>query len=77
MVFIFQILYGGKSGEGDPLCECVVNYPKVIFPFFHCTVFLITVNKLVLSQKLGFDFKIIIILNELVLILTPNSNNCS
>jgi hypothetical protein len=34
--FIFQILYGGKSGELDP--QCVVHYLKVIFPFFHCTV---------------------------------------
>ncbi len=38
-VFIFQILYdrksSGKSGERDPQCQCVGNYPKVIFPFFH------------------------------------------
>ena len=31
----------------------------------------ITVNKLVLSQKLGFDFEVIIIVIELVLIQTP------
>ncbi len=65
MVFIFQILYGRKSGKRDP--QCFVNYPKVIFPFFHRPVFLITVNKLVLSQKQGFDLEIIIILIELVL----------
>ena len=31
----------------------------------------ITVNKLVLSQKLGFDFETTITLNELVQIQTP------
>jgi hypothetical protein len=39
LVFIFQILKCGKSGECNPQCQCDVNYPKVIFPFFHRTVF--------------------------------------
>jgi hypothetical protein len=32
-------MYGGKSGERNPQCQCVENYPKVIFPFFHRIVF--------------------------------------
>jgi hypothetical protein len=33
-VFIFQILLlAEKCNERDP--QCAVNYPKVIFPFFH------------------------------------------
>jgi hypothetical protein len=28
-----------QCGERDPQCQCVVNYPKVIFPFFHFSIF--------------------------------------
>ncbi len=33
-----KIRHGGR----DPQCQCVVNYPKVIFPFFHCIRFLLS-----------------------------------